>query len=172
MAVVSIVLGVLLAILGFLCLFTPIFTFLSIGYFIVILFFVYGVWAIINAIATKRVGPSLIFGILSLIFGIVGLVYPGEFTLTTDLILIYLAGGWFILMGIFSIVIAFQQKKYEGKFGWFGLILGILSIIVGAFSFFQPQFMAVTMGILISIYFIESGINLIALGTMFGSVKK
>ena len=172
MGVVSIVLGVLLAVAGILCLFTPLITFVSVGYFIVILFFVYGIWAIINAIVTKRVGPSLVFGIISLIFGIVGLVYPAEFTLTTDLILLYLAGAWFILMGVFSIFIAFQQKKYEGKFGWFGMILGVLSIIVGALSFFQPQFMAVTMGILISIYFIESGVNLIALGTMFGSVKK
>ena len=171
MGIVSIILGVLIAILGFLCLFTPILTFMSIGYFIIILFFVYGVWAIINTIVSKKVGPSLVFGILSLIAGIVGLVYPSDFTLTTDLVLLYIAGGWFILMGIFSIVMAFMQKKLTGKFGWLGLILGILSIIVGVFTFVQPFFMAITLGILISIYFIEAGINMVVLGTMVNSIK-
>lgn len=172
MGVVSIILGVLIAIAGFLCLFTPILTFMSIGYFIIILFFVYGVWTIINSIVTKRFGISLVFGILSLIAGIVGLVYPSDMTLSTDMFLIFLAGAWFVIQGIFSIILAFQQKKLVGSFGWFGFILGILSILVGGYSFFHPMFMALTMGILISIYFIEAGINLIALGTMHNSLEK
>lgn len=172
MGIASIILGILIAVGGFLCLFTPLLTFMNIGYFIIILFFVYGVWTIINSIVTKRYGISLVFGILSLIVGIVGLVYPADLTLTTDMFLLFLAGGWFLAQGIFDIVMAFEQKKLTGAFGWLNLIIGILSIFVGGYSFFHPQAMALTMGILISIYFIETGFSLVAFGTMFNSLRK
>jgi len=67
---------------------------------------------------------------------------------------------------------AFQQKKLIGSFGWFGLIMGILSIFVGGYSFFQPVAMILTLGILVSIYFIETGFSLVSLGTMYNSLKK
>ncbi len=172
MGIASIILGILIALAGFLCLFTPILTFFSIGYFIIILFFIYGIWTIIHSIVTKRYGISLVFGILSLIVGIVGLVYPADLTLSTDMFILFLAGGWFIAQGIFSIIMAFQQKKLIGSFGWFGLIMGILSIFVGGYSFFQPVAMILTLGILVSIYFIETGFSLVSLGTMYNSLKK
>lgn len=172
MGIVSIILGILIAVAGFLCLFTPLLTFMSLGYFIIILFFVYGVWAIINSIVTKRYGVSLVFGILSLIVGIVGLVYPADVTLSTDMFLLFLAGGWFIAQGIFQIIVAFEQKKITGSFGWLFLIVGILSILVGGYSFFHPQVMAFTMGILMSFYFIETGFSLVSFGTMYNSLRK
>lgn len=50
--------------------------------------------------------------------------------------------------------------------------MGFLNIVLGAYSFAHPMFAAMTLGVLISLYFIESGFNLIALGSMQKAVKE
>ena len=61
MGFLNIVLGILLVLGGFSCLFTPIMTFINVGYLLIILFFVYGIAAIVRAISTKSYGALLIF---------------------------------------------------------------------------------------------------------------
>ena len=82
----------------------------------------------------------------------------------TDGMLIYLMAGWFLLQGIVDIFLSFRQKKRgEGK-GWiWTMILGILGLLVGIYSFVHPLFAAFTIGILVGIYFIESGINMVVI---------
>ncbi|MBQ7677913.1 MAG: DUF308 domain-containing protein [Lachnospiraceae bacterium] len=167
MGVINIILGVLLVLGGLSCLFTPFMTFLSLGYWIIILFFVYGIAAIVRSIATKSYGITLVFGIFSLFAGIVGLIHPGDVTLATDMFLLFLAGVWFIAQGIFLILLAFGAKRITGHFGWAGLVIGILAILLGMYSIAHPMIAALAIGMLISLYFIESGISLI----MFGSVQ-
>lgn len=62
MGFLNIVLGILLVLGGFSCLFTPVMTFVNVGYLLIILFFVYGIAAIARAIAAKSDGAMLIFG--------------------------------------------------------------------------------------------------------------
>ena len=44
------------------------------------------------------------------------------------------------------------------------VVLGVLELIIGIYSFVHPAMMAVALGILIGIYFIEAGINVIVIG--------
>ncbi len=44
------------------------------------------------------------------------------------------------------------------------IVLGVLELIIGIYSFVHPAMMAVALGLLIGIYFIESGINVIIVG--------
>ena len=171
MGIINIILGLMLVLCGFSCLFTPVMTFLGLGYWIIILFFVYGVAGIIRAIATKRFGTTLVFGILSLIAGIIGLVHPGDVTLATDMFLLFVAGVWLVGQGVFSIALAFEKKKLTGSFGWLGCIFGVLAIILGLYSFAHPVFAAMTYGMLISLYFIESGFSLLAFGSVQTKVE-
>ena len=88
MKIFTIIFGVLIAICGLSCIFTPLVTFLEAGYFLVILLFVYGTVGIIRSVSDKTYGIDFVFDILSIILGIVILVVPDLY----DGILVYAAG--------------------------------------------------------------------------------
>jgi uncharacterized membrane protein HdeD (DUF308 family) len=81
-------------------------------------------------------------------------------------ILLYMAAGWFILHGVFTIINAIASRK-EGGLKILSIVLGVLSIILGVYSIAHPAVMAVSLGILISFYFIESGIDMILIGSVY-----
>lgn len=165
MKILTIILGVILAICGFSCMFTPVVTFLEAGYILAILLFVYGIAAIVRSVVQKEYGMTLLFGILSTILGIVILVVPGM-TLMTDGMLIYFMAFWFLTQGVMSIVMAFQQKKNtEGK-GWIWvLVLGVLGVLLGIYSLVHPAILVFTFGALVGLYFVECGINMVVMAT-------
>ena len=166
MTALIVIFGVLLIIAGVALMATPLMTFMSAGYFIIILFFLWGIYGLVRGIREKRYGVEFFFAILSLILGIVGLVVPNAAAMTNDYILLYLAAGWFIVHGILSIVTAIQSKRNGDDTGSMVLciVLGVLELIIGIYSFVHPAMMAVALGILIGIYFIETGINAIVIG--------
>lgn len=169
MKIVSIIFGVLLMLCGISCMCTPIVTFLEAGYFLVILLLTYGIMGIVKSVAQKSYGVNFLFHILSVILGLVILFVPG-LKLKTDGVLAYIMAVWFLLQGVVSIFTAFQQKKSDSGKGWiWTLIFGILGALVGIYSFAHPLLMAVTFGILIGVYFVESGINMIVMSQCFKS---
>ena len=95
MSVLFIILGILLVIVGFSCIFTPLLTFLGAGYFILILVGVFGVLAIVNACTSKKYGINFVFGILSVIFAVIMLFFPNT-VLVADGLMLYLTAAWFI----------------------------------------------------------------------------
>ncbi|MCI8484912.1 MAG: hypothetical protein HFH41_11325 [Lachnospiraceae bacterium] len=163
MKVFAIILGVLMAICGVSCICTPLMTFLEAGYFLVILLLVYGIGAIIRAVMEKKYGIDFLFGILSVILGIVIMVVPG-LKLATDGMLVYIMASWFLLQGVVGIFLAFKRKKADQGKGWiWTLILGILGVLIGIYSLVHPMVMAFTFGILVGVYFMESGISMIVM---------
>ena len=164
MTVLFIILGILLVIGGFSCIFTPLLTFMNIGYFVVILITAFGIAGIIKAIAEKRFGINFVFGILSVLLGIIMLVSP-QSLLFAESVLLILTAVWFVLMGGVSIFNALSLRKVIGSKIWIlQLIFGILAVLIGCYSFFHPMLMAVSLGILIGIYFIETGFTLMFSG--------
>ncbi len=159
MTVLSIIFGVLLVIFGISCMFTPLITFLDAGWFIVILLAVYGILAIVRSAAKKNFGASFFFGILSLIVAVATMFFPGLMVLN-DWILLYLAAGWFVIQGILAVVLAIKTRKLS-KLWILRLIMGIIAVLLGAYSFFHPLLLAVSVGYLIGFYFIESGFMMI-----------
>lgn len=168
MKIVTIILGILMAICGISCICTPVMTFLEAGYFLVILLLVYGIAAIVKAVAQKEYGMPFLFGILSTVLGIVIMVVPG-LKLMTDGMLIYIMAVWFLMQGVVGIVLSFRQKKLKGK-GWIGtLILGVLGVLLGLYSLAHPLLLAFTFGVLVGMYFIECGVNMIVLASSIPS---
>lgn len=163
MKIFTTIIGVIMAICGISCICTPVMTFLEAGYFLVILLLVYGIAAIIRAFTEKNYGLPFLFGILSIILAIIVMAVPG-LKLMTDGMLIYIMAVWFLLQGVVGIYMSFKQKKVgEGK-GWiWTLVLGIIGVLVGIYSLMHPMLLAFTFGILVGVYFIESGINLIVI---------
>lgn len=169
MKIFTIIFGVLIAICGLSCIFTPLVTFLEAGYFLVILLFVYGTVGIIRSVSDKTYGIDFVFDILSIILGIVILVVPG-LKLMTDGMLIYMMAFWFMLQGAINIFQSFRQKKVAKGLGWvWTLALGILGVLVGIYSVVHPMLLALTFGILVGIYFIESGISMIVMAQYISS---
>ncbi len=167
MGAISVILGVLLVIGGFSCMFTPLATFLSTGYYLGIMMLVYGVAGIIRAASRKADALEWILNILAVIVGLIALFRPGS-TLVFDRMILVIIACWFVVQGAIQIAISIRLKPV--KKGWYwGLIAGILGILVGIYSWFHPVLTAVTSGILIGFYFVESGFSLIALGTAIGS---
>ena len=164
MTVLFIILGILLVAAGFSCIFTPLLTFMNTGYFVVILMFVFGIIGIIKAIVEKRFGVNFVFDILSVILGIVMLSFPDSLLFAEGVMLI-MTSIWFVLMGIVTIANAVSVTRVTGSKIWIlQLIFGILAVLIGVGSFFEPLRMAVTLGVLVGIFFIETGFTLMFSG--------
>ncbi len=161
MTVLFIILGILMVIGGFSCMFTPLITFLSLGNFIVIMVLIYGIVGIVRAIKTKNFGIGFVFSILSVIFGIAVFFLP-NLVLISDTVILYMTAAWFVILGILQITMAVSVTKKMGSGLWIlQLILGILGILIGIYSFFQPALMALTTGVMVGLFFVETGFTMI-----------
>lgn len=159
MKVLSAVLGVLMAILGISLTFTPLRTFMSSGYYLAIMLVVYGTIGIIKAVTSKKYSLGFVLSILSFIGGILLFALP-QFIVLTDAILVYSMSVWFIFEGVVGIINSLRLKKNNSKkWGWV-LALGIIGLIVGIYSVFHPLLSAIAMGVLIGIYFVQSGLTM------------
>lgn len=166
MTVLFIILGILLVAGGISCIFTPLLTFMNTGYFVVILIVAFGIVGIIKAIVERRFGVNFVFSILSIVLGIVMVALPGSL-LVAESVLLIITAIWFVLMGIVTIINSVTVTKPTGSKIWIlQLIFGILAILIGGYSFFQPMLMAVSLGVLIGIFFMEVGFTLMFSATV------
>ena len=173
MTALFVILGILMIILGISLLATPLMTFISAGYFIIILFFISGIFGIIRGIREKRYDMDFFFAILSLILGIIGFVVPGAAAMN-NFVLLYMAAAWFFIRGVMSIYNAIQLKRMGAGTGIMvlGIVLGVLELVMGCYSVAHPAVLAIALGLLISFYFIESGINTIVVGLAAGQMER
>lgn len=163
MKILSIILGALAVLCGIGCTLTPGKTFLSTGYMIAFLLLVYGISGIIRAISTKKYDLSFAVSIIGTIIGVFAVFRPAS-TLAIDIVLIYCTAFFFVAQGVTSILVSLKIKKLAtGKMWIFGLITGILALLLGIYSIFHPMTAAIAIGFLIGFYFIETGINMIVL---------
>ncbi len=168
MTILLTVLGVLTIIAGISMLATPVENFLSLGYCVIMLFFVNGVIGVVRGFLEKRFDKGFFLSILSLILGIIGLASPDAAAMTANSLLLYLAAGWFILHGVLGIINAVQSRKEIGT-GLMvaGIILGVLELIMAVYSIAHPAVLVLSLGLLVAFYFIESGANMIFIGSAY-----
>ncbi len=150
--------------------FAPFRTLLWAGYFVGIMMFVFGVNGIIRAFKKESSVLDTVSSILALIVGVVALIKPGS-TLMIDVIIVYSVAAFFLIRGILSAVISIRLKGISSLW-YLGLIIGILSAILGIFSFLHPYATAELTGMLIGLYFLESGIDIIATALTVKKIEK
>lgn len=166
MTVLSIIIGIIMIIGGFSCMFTPLLTYLSTEYFIVILVTVFGIFGIIKSIVEKWFGAGFFFSLLSVIFGIAVLCFP-QIMMFADGILFYMVAAWFVLQGIINMITSITVARPAGSKMWIlQLLIGILGILLGIYTFVHPAVVAVSLGLLIGFYFVETGFTLISASTL------
>lgn len=169
MKVLTFIFGIILTIGGVICLFRPGAAFLETGYVIAIMLFVYGVIGTISVI-TKKMRPAFLWATIpALLIGVASLFMPGDAN-TIHFILIYLIAFWFAMQGISSIYLAVRSRN-ENPVWVLTLIVGIISIFLGAYAAVHPMFGVFAIGILVGIFLIEAGIDLMVVGTAIGRVE-
>ena len=161
------VLGILMLLCGICCVATPMLTFVGTGYFLIILLLVYGIMNIIRGLENKNFGLNFVFGIVSTVLGILILAIPGLRGLTVAVVL-YIIAAWFVVRGIIAICEAVKVKKSDTGNMWiFGIVVGILAILLGVYSALHPLVLVFSLEWLVSLYFIISGLDAIAVAMRY-----
>lgn len=147
--------GALAIILGLIVITFPFLTTVTVSIFAGILVLLIAIWLFIAGISEFEISKTtsilnLILGVIALILGIGLIVNPDIFSFIAGFTL-YLAGFFLILTGIIALIDG-MARKYAWA-GVLGIVLGIIYIILGIYSF-NP----VNLGILIGLWLIITGI--------------
>lgn len=163
---IILILGILLIIGGLSLMSTPLITFIGAGYFIIILFFVHGIFGVIRGLMEKQFDKGFFFSIVSLILGLVGLFVPGAAAMGNS-VLLYMAAAWFLVHAVMTIIDAIAGRQEGEGIGSMilGILLGVAELVLAIISAMHPAVLADVMGVLIGFYYMETGFNLIAVGS-------
>ena len=122
MVVLSVILGVLLMIGGFACIFTPLATFFTTGYFLCALMLVFGIVGIVRAFQKKADVFEIIVSILAIIVGLIALFRPGSSLVFDGVILIFIA-CWFLVEGI-AMIVEGVKSRATNRHWWVNPLVG------------------------------------------------
>jgi uncharacterized membrane protein HdeD (DUF308 family) len=174
MKIITIVIGCLLAAGGIYCMVTPGATFLSVGWLVGVLLLASGINSIVayfseRGEAQKDGAGDLFSGLLTTLVAL-AILANGYAQFFTDLALIYIFAGWMTLVGALRIQAALKLKSAGFPWGWIAA-LGVLSSLLGLYSFFHPVITAFTIGVLIGFQILTHGLNMIAFGLTISGKK-
>ncbi len=171
MKVFNAILGVFSLFGAFYAMMAPARTFLTTGWIVTVLLCLWGVCALFEVFRQKgdrdkltvgRAILALVAGVASAVVSILMLCYPG-LSLPVDIIAVWIFTGWLLVSGISSIAVSVKVGKPAGGKRWiFTMIMGILTVAVGAYGVFHVLAMAQTIGILIGVMLMVYGVRLLA----------
>ncbi len=154
--------GILLIIIGFLAIYLPTLTTISIITLIGILSIIAGAVQLVRALQNTKTNyfwTALISAVLAIIIGILLLSYP----LHGAMVLALLLGIWFLFHGILEIHFALQVRDHSHNWGIL-LFSGIISIVLAIIIWSGWPLNALwIVGLLLGINLIFFGISLFAL---------
>ena len=174
--ILAVILGVMVIISGFYCLFSPNITYLMIGYMVGIAMILDSIGSFATWGQEKKEGTAdgwmLACAILSAVLGFF-VLNDAILQLSIDAFLAYYIAAWLVLRGIMSIVRAFKIRKLHknwdtkvlGTHWYLPLCIGILTCAFGILCMFKPLIVTTTVGIFISLGVISAGANLITVAT-------
>jgi uncharacterized membrane protein HdeD (DUF308 family) len=149
--------GVVAIVFGLLAVLMP-------GITVVALAILFGAFALVNGVITmvqafrrhqdaaRRVA-QVVAGLIGVAVGVLALVWPG----ITALALVVVVGAWAIVTGILEI---WAATRVPGQ--WMPLVVGAVSIVVGALILLRPGVGAVALALTIGVYAIAAGVLMLA----------
>ena len=163
--ILGVILGILICTGAFYCLAMPALTFSSISVCFAITMFESAIAYFMLWTEVKRQGGKngllIVNAIISLLAAII-LCTDLMTQLIVDTMLLTLIAIYMILNGILTIVTSFEIKKAVNNGSWIAvLIMGIMIVIAGGFSFANPLILAITIGIDMGLNILMVGISLI-----------
>lgn len=174
--ILTVVLGVLMIVGGIYCMFTPAATYMALGFVVGFNMLLDGIGNIAMWSQEHKAGRAsgwhLAAAIISLVFGIV-LLASTSMQAVVDIVIAYMVATWLVFMGVDRIVLSVRMRKVHktldtpiiGKRWWLVLIMGILMLVCGAVSIFDPTALALTIGVSMGIAIVVSGASLISVAT-------
>ncbi len=176
MVAVSIILGIVFIIGGIFCMTAPVSTYYGVMLFFATLMLVYGIYGIIRFFKRKALVPEFLISIVSVVLGFVYLFRPGNTPaagnmIGIDRVVLFLTAAWFLIKGCIDVYYSVKTRFFNNR--WvLGFISGILSAILGIYSFIYPSTAATSIGILVGLWEIQCGIDFLTLGTTVGFVQE
>lgn len=155
--------GIILSLLGLIAIIVPLFAGLITTVFLGWLFLVAGIVGLISTFRTRRApgfGWSLLSALVAMLAGAALLWNPLQGLITLTFILT----SFFILDGIFVIILAIaHRRELSGKWEWM-LVNGILDLIIaGIILSGLPGTLAWALGLLLGIDLLFAGASLVAM---------
>ncbi|WP_394173744.1 HdeD family acid-resistance protein [Thalassotalea litorea] len=151
--------GILIVILGILAMVAPMIAGMSISVMVGLILLFAGIVQIVFAFKAQSFGSGLLkflFGGISLLGGLFMMVMPAMGLMTLTIVLL----AYFIVEGIFTIIIAFQYKPQRG-WGWM-LFSGIITLVLAWMIWKSwPVSGAWAVGILVGVRLLFSGFSII-----------
>jgi uncharacterized membrane protein HdeD (DUF308 family) len=123
-------------------------------------------WVVIGASQRDMRWWFLIGGALALVAGIVAFAYPDETITVLGLLL-----GWFLLVaGLIDIVVSLMNREVEHW--WFGLIQGLIMLVLGVWAVGEDDRSVFLVLTLAGLYLVIRGIGAIIGAFMLRKVRK
>ncbi len=123
--------GIILIVIAFYIIYNPVEALVAMAFYIGISLLLTGALTFIAAISLRKIkdnwGWSMAEGILDIIFAVILLSNPGLTAATIP----FIVGFWVIVYGIFVLVNSFQARKNGKAEWWVGVLLGLLTILMG-----------------------------------------
>ena len=168
--VMAIIFGVLMICTGIACMVTPTTTYSMLGYIIGVGMIFDGIGSIF-AFSGMRGGKNgwlLAGGILSLIFGM-WIVSSDALQQDLNVFFAYYIAVWMLVRGILILVYAGRVLRFHKNLGttklgthwWIATILGALMVVLGILSLIKPVVTVVSVGILMGLSVLLTGIELV-----------
>lgn len=172
MRILTIVSGIMLILTGLWCFANQGVTFAGLAFVLGLVMLLNGIIGVVAFIKMKdrleRMEWALSEAILAIILGCVVLSNQ----LVTDLIIIMFFGMWMLFSGCNQIVGALVLKRQDDISWNWTIGLGIISALAGIYSFYNSSFAGLTLGILVGIFFLIQGCNVLAFGIALPHAKK
>ena len=176
MRILTIVSGILMLLTGAFCLMNPGQTFLSLAFIIGLVMVINGLihtlaYFIGRGLHNKgdNNGWILTDALITLLLGILILCNQ----LVADAAITMVFAVWMFVSGILRIEAATHINKEKKRFNFrITLFTGVLTVLVGLFGFINPLVIWMTTAVLLGIFLVMQGINIIELGIHMPHEKK
>jgi len=153
--------GVLLVILGVLCICQPTETLFATAWMIGCFTLISGISKMIFTFRTQKFLPNsgsrMLSALLLIILGIIFLA--NNLFVTISLPIIF--AMWVLIEGVIVVVNSFDYKKYGFQYWWVILLLGLAGAVLGVLGLRNPDVTAVTLSTFIGIGIILIGVGYI-----------
>ena len=151
--------GILLIVLGVICLMKPLATLLTVAWLIGFITLLTGIFKLVFTFRTQAFLPNsgtrLLSAILLIILGFILLSH--KFFVTSSLPVIFAI--WVVIEGVTIAVQSFDYKDAGYAYWWAMLLMGIAAVVLGILGLRNPLAAANTLSTLISIGIIILGIS-------------
>ena len=172
MRALSVILGIVLIVGGVMSIVSPGTMVLSLGSLIGLFILIHGVGSLIGQHRFRALGEGwgIAGAILSVVLGIL-LMTSAQFQLATNLAIVFVAGLWMLAAGVVLVATALRMARFFTVLPWerphrswlWLMLLGISLIALGILAYVHPLAGVMTIGLLMGVYVIAAGVNLIAL---------